>query len=274
MSLTDDLIGLYRVDSQLRGLRTRVDSAKELLEIRERKLGEVQAGHDETVARQRQSQAHIANLEGESADFEQRIEKLRSELNSSTTDKQYQAILAEMNSLQELRDEVETTNLTAIIVTTVLPLAIMPLAIPIWARILEQTHVIVFRSIHSWTFVTASLLYLIAVEMELISLMFIAAGTLGVGFAGGMLAWNLGHQSFAPPHQDSQYMSVHVFLTGIRGLIAPFAGVLIYTAFAAGGHPGLTFAVSLGLNIIGAIGFLLLRRNLARHHQPPEVGAS
>ena len=173
-----------------------------------------------------------------------------------------------------LRDEFETTNLTAIIVTTVLPLAIMPLAIPIWARILEQTHVIVFRSIHSWTFVTASLLYLIAVEMELISLMFIAAGTLGVGFAGGMLAWNLGHQSFAPPHQDSQYMSVHVFLTGIRGLIAPFTGVLIYTAFAAGGHPGLTFAVSLGLNIIGAIGFLLLRRNLARHHQPPEVGAS
>ncbi|MBC03070.1 MAG: hypothetical protein CMJ34_07185 [Phycisphaerae bacterium] len=112
MSLTDDLIGLYRVDSQLRGLRTRVDSAKELLEIRERKLGEVQAGHDETVARQRQSQAHIANLEGESADFEQRIEKLRSELNSSTTDKQYQAILAEMKSLQELRDEVETSQLS------------------------------------------------------------------------------------------------------------------------------------------------------------------
>ena len=111
MSLTDDLIGLYRVDSQLRGLRTRVDSAKELLEIRERKLGEVQAGHDETVARQRQSQAHIANLEGESGDFEQRVEKLRAELNTSTTDKQYQAILAEMKSLQELRDEVETSQL-------------------------------------------------------------------------------------------------------------------------------------------------------------------
>ena len=112
MSLTDDLIGLYRVDSQLRGLRTRVDSAKELLEIRERKLGEVQAEHEETVARQRQTQAHIANLEGESGDFEQRIEKLRAELNTSTTDKQYQAILAEMKSLQELRDEVETSQLS------------------------------------------------------------------------------------------------------------------------------------------------------------------
>jgi hypothetical protein len=77
-----------------------------------------------------------------------------------------------------------------------------------------------------------------------------------------MLAWNLGHQHFAPPHRDSQYMSVHVMLTGLRGLFAPFLGVAIYTAFAANGHPGLIYAVTLGLNIAGALGFLLLR---ARH---------
>lgn len=111
MSLTDDLISLYRVDSQLRGLRSRVESAKELLDIRQRKLAEVQASHDETVARQRQSQAHVANLEGESADFVERIEKLRAELNTATTDKQYQAILGEMKSLQGLRDEVESSQL-------------------------------------------------------------------------------------------------------------------------------------------------------------------
>ena len=82
---------------------------------------------------------------------------------------------------------------------------------------------------------------------------------LGIGFGGGMLAWNLGHQHFAPPHRDSQYMSVHVMLTGLRGLFAPFLGVAIFTAFAAKGHPGLIYAVTLGLNIAGAIGFLLLR---------------
>ena len=111
MSLTDDLIGLYRVDSQLRGLRTRVDSAKEMLDIRRRKLADVQAKHDEASSRQRQSQAHLANLEGESEDFGARIEKLRSELNASTTDKQYQAVLGEMKSLQGLRDEVETSQI-------------------------------------------------------------------------------------------------------------------------------------------------------------------
>ncbi len=112
MTLTDDLIGLYRVDRQVRGLRSRVDSARDLLGIRERKLDDVQQRHEEAASRQRQSQAHVANLEGEAADFVSRIEKLRTELNTSTTDKQYQAILAEMKSLQSLRDEVESSQLT------------------------------------------------------------------------------------------------------------------------------------------------------------------
>ncbi len=111
MSLTDDLIALYRVDSQWRGLRSRVDSAQDVLRIRERKLGEVRSLHEEAESRRRQSQAHLANLEGEAADFGARIEKLRAELNASTTDKQYQAILSEMKSLQSLRDEVETSQL-------------------------------------------------------------------------------------------------------------------------------------------------------------------
>ena len=111
MTLTEDLISLFRVDSQLRGLRSRVDSARELLEIRSRKLTEVRERQEEAASRQRQSQAHLANLEGESTDFETRIEKLRTELNTATTDKQYQAILAEMKSLQSLRDEVEVSQL-------------------------------------------------------------------------------------------------------------------------------------------------------------------
>lgn len=111
MTLIDDLIALYRVDSQWRGLRSRVDSARDVLRIRERKLGEVRGLHDEADSRRRMAQAHLANLEGESADFAARIEKLRSELNASTTDKQYQAILAEMKSLQTLRDEVDANQI-------------------------------------------------------------------------------------------------------------------------------------------------------------------
>ena len=111
MTLTEDLMSLYRVDSQLRGLRTRVENANDLLAARTRKLQKLTAEHDEKASQLRQLQAQLANLEGESSDFKDRIEKLRSELNASTNDKQYRAILAEMKSLEALRDEIETTQL-------------------------------------------------------------------------------------------------------------------------------------------------------------------
>ena len=111
MTLTEDLMSLYRVDSQLRGLRTRVENASDLLAARTRKLQKLTAEHDEKASQLRQLQAQVANLEGESTDYKTRIEKLRSELNASTNDKQYRAILAEMKSLETLRDEIETTQL-------------------------------------------------------------------------------------------------------------------------------------------------------------------
>lgn len=158
-----------------------------------------------------------------------------------------------------VEDEFALSYSAGIMLTSVIPLAVMPIAIPIWARLLSRLHVISFRSVHSWTFVLASALFLIAVETHLLPLLYLASATLGLGFAGGMLAWNLGHQHFAPPHRDAQYMSVHVMLTGLRGLAAPFLGVGLYTWLAARGHPGLVYAVSLGLNIAGAVGFLTLR---------------
>ncbi|MCH2161170.1 MAG: MFS transporter [Phycisphaerales bacterium] len=163
-----------------------------------------------------------------------------------------------------LEDEFKTSYLSAILVTSIIPLIVMPVAIPLWARFLDRVHVISFRAIHSWAFVTASGLLLLGVETHSFIMLLIASAVLGTGYAGGMLAWNLGHQHFAPPHRDTQYMSVHVMLTGLRGVIAPYLGVFIYTSFAASGHGGLIYAVSMVLNTAGAIGFVLMSRSLKR----------
>jgi len=112
MSLTDDLLSLYRVDSQLRGLRTRVDNAVHTLKVREKQLAGLIQKHAELESNIRQLTATVENLEGESNDFRDRIEKLRTELNAATTDKQYQAILAEMKVVQEQRDIIDEQNLT------------------------------------------------------------------------------------------------------------------------------------------------------------------
>ena len=112
MTLTEDLISLYRVDSQVRGLRTRVDNAATTLKVREKQLADLVVASEEVESNIRQLQATIQNLEGESGDFQNRIEKLRVELNAATTDKQYQAILAEMKVIQEQRDVVDEQNIS------------------------------------------------------------------------------------------------------------------------------------------------------------------
>lgn len=43
----------------------------------------------------------------------------------------------------------------------------------------------------------------------------------GVSFSGGDLAWSLWVTKFAPPDRVADYMSVHTFLTGVRGVLAP-----------------------------------------------------
>lgn len=46
----------------------------------------------------------------------------------------------------------------------------------------------------------------------------------GISNAGGDVAWSLWVTKFAPPERVADYMSVHTFFTGLRGVIAPVLG--------------------------------------------------
>ena len=43
----------------------------------------------------------------------------------------------------------------------------------------------------------------------------------GMSRAGGDVAWSLWVTKVAPPNRVADYMSVHTFFTGVRGLLAP-----------------------------------------------------
>lgn len=152
----------------------------------------------------------------------------------------------------------------SILITSAIPDIIMPIAIPLWARLLKKCHVVQFRSIHSWAYVAASLGMLIAVTTGQAWLLFFTAVLVGIADGGGVLAWNLGHHDFAKDHNASQYMGVHVTLTGIRGLIAPFLGVGIYQMLEhwSPGSGVWTFLPCFALNFTGALGFLAMRRDM------------
>jgi hypothetical protein len=161
-----------------------------------------------------------------------------------------------------LEDRLGASYLQAILATTIIPLLTMPIIIPVWARLLDRVHIVKFRAIHGWSFVTAAGVMWLAAWTESLWLFYVSGAMLGVGFAGGSIAWNIGHQDFASPERDALYMSVHVTLNGIRGVIAPFAAVALYKWLNASGVSHLTFAVCFAVNIVGAAGFVLQWRGM------------
>jgi hypothetical protein len=154
-----------------------------------------------------------------------------------------------------LEDKLGASYLEAILATTVIPLLVMPFAIPVWARILDRDHIVRFRAIHGWSFVTAAGVMWLAAAQQQLWLFYVAGALLGVGFAGGSIAWNIGHQDFSTPEQDALYMSVHVTLNGIRGAIAPFLAVGLYAWLDARDAAALTFAACFAVNVVGVLGF-------------------
>ena len=156
-------------------------------------------------------------------------------------------------------DELHMTYTGGVLATTIVPLMIMPLAIPLWARLMERTHIITFRSIHGWAFVSASVAITLASYFHSEPFIYAGAVLLGIGFAGGTLAWNLGHQDFAPAERDSEYMAVHVTLNGIRGVLAPIASWWLYQLLAPKGYGALVLVLCSVINTIGVLGFMSMR---------------
>ncbi|MCW8997267.1 MAG: hypothetical protein OQK04_00945, partial [Kangiellaceae bacterium] len=149
-----------------------------------------------------------------------------------------------------------------ILITTAIPLALIPLAVNWWAKLLDGNHVFRFRAIHSWGFVFALLLFNLAQVTNMSVLFFIGAVFYGFAISGGVIGWNLGHNDFVGKARPMDYMAVHVTLTGIRGLFAPLIGISFYQ-WLESNQAGLgQFALLLPLTItsIGGILFVTFDR--------------
>jgi hypothetical protein len=91
----------------------------------------------------------------------------------------------------------------------------------------------------------------------------------GITNGGGSLAWQLGHNDFAPRDQLSAYMGIHVTLTGVRGAFAPFLGMALYLGWDAKGHvPGSTgmgawlFLLAAVMAVVAWRGFHVLQKEI------------
>jgi MFS family permease len=157
----------------------------------------------------------------------------------------------------------------------VIPFALSVVAIPFWATYLDRVHVSSFRSVHSWVFAFAQALLWVGAIAHSLGILALARVVNGAARSGGGLAWNIGHNDFAPSARAGLYMGVHVTLTGLRGAIAPFLGMALYLGWSARPLPFTSLALpewaglgdtllilSAGLSSIAALGFRSLKRRI------------
>jgi hypothetical protein len=119
-----------------------------------------------------------------------------------------------------------------------------------------------------------ALLWLGAVQQSLwiLSLARVVGGT---ARSGGGLAWNIGHNDFAPSARAGLYMGAHVTLTGLRGAIAPFLGMALYLGWSRRELPWIGLGLpawsglgdtllicSAAMSGIAALGFRSLKRRI------------
>ncbi len=112
MTDTAKLLRVFRVDQQLRGLRTRLTAAEGFSAQQEKLLNDLKTRHAAASAELKKARTKVASDESETATIDARIAKIREQMNQTKTNKEYSAFLSELNSLKEQKDAVETSELS------------------------------------------------------------------------------------------------------------------------------------------------------------------
>jgi len=165
--------------------------------------------------------------------------------------------------------QIGASYIVSIGISMMIPFLVTLLTLPFWARYLDRVHVAEFRARQNSLWVIGILIMFVGAWQ--MSLAWLAVGRIVTAIVngGGSLAWQLGHNDFAPKDQLSAYMGIHVTLTGVRGAFAPFLGMALYLGWDARGPlptlPGIgpwVFLISAVLAVSAWRGFARLRREL------------
>ncbi len=164
-----------------------------------------------------------------------------------------------------LSEQLEQSPFVQIILSSSVHLLCVTLSVRLWANVISSTHIVNFRAYHSWLMVLSMLLLAmgtINLEMDFV---WIGSIMFGIALAGGRLGWHLGHNDFSSKYDSSDYMALHVTLTGVRALIMPMVGVAFYQLLVNINPSYGRFVLLLPLTFItiGAAGFVFM--NLRAH---------
>lgn len=107
MTLQANLEELAARDSRLSALRSRLDAGLRRQKAQQNRLDQLQQQHDELADQVKHAKAHAGTLEQEAKSAEDRTDKLREQMNSVKTNKEYSALLVEVNTLKAEQGRLE-----------------------------------------------------------------------------------------------------------------------------------------------------------------------
>ena len=149
----------------------------------------------------------------------------------------------------------------ATVVVQIIPMVVSILCTQIWAPFFDRVSIFRFRVMQGFITVPAMCILCTGAVLNQLWIVAVAQFLFGITNAAGNLAWNLGHNDFAPPEKSGTYMAVNVMLTGTRGFFAPFLGIWLYEGFAG----RYVFAICALCSFVGQYGFYRMSR------RPPAV---
>lgn len=101
----------------------------------------------------------------------------------------------------------------------------------VWGWLFDRTNFFILRVTLNAGFALSILTFFLS---DSITGLVAGAVIYGVSNSGGDVAWGLWVTKFSPPDRVADYMSVHTFFTGLRGVIAPVAAFHLIERFTMG----------------------------------------
>jgi len=114
-----------------------------------------------------------------------------------------------------------------LLLTLVITAGAALLSAPLWGILFDRLNFIVLRMAINVAFALSLLTFFSPVPWMQVA----GAVCFGIGQGGGTVAWHLWVTKFAPAERTADYMSVHTFLTGCRGVCGPAIVFAVLTLF-------------------------------------------
>jgi len=141
----------------------------------------------------------------------------------------------------------EKNEFVIALLTLVIPNVFRLLLNPFWGWMFDRINIFLLRAVLNLFFAAGILVFF---NSNTMAWMVTGQICFGIAHAGGDIAWGLWVTKLAPPNRVADYMSVHTFFTGVRGVLAPVIG---FSVLASGLAIDSLSSMSAGLIVLSAI---------------------